>query len=134
MPVPFRQAGRSWTLTSSPAGALYGDLPEGDYEASWMNDAELRRDTSHQRDLKASEWSDLLEETGFDIAHRSIVKVYLEFNDWVERAATPQAQIETLRRDFLSAPESVAVAFGIQPDGPAINFHWDVLVLRATKR
>jgi len=31
--VEFRQAGRSWTLTSSPAGGLYGDLPEGDYEA-----------------------------------------------------------------------------------------------------
>ena len=108
--------------------------PEGDYEASWMNDVEVRRDASHQRDLKVSEWSGLLEEAGFDIAHRSIVKVYLEFNDWVGRAATPQAQVGSLRRDFLSAPESVAAAFGISPDGPAINFHWDVLVLRAVKR
>ena len=31
--VEFRQGDRSWTLTSSPAGALYGDLPEGGYEA-----------------------------------------------------------------------------------------------------
>ncbi len=31
--VEFRQADRSWTLTSTPSGALYGDLPEGDYEA-----------------------------------------------------------------------------------------------------
>ena len=30
--VEFRQGDRSWSLTSSPAGALYGDLPEGDYE------------------------------------------------------------------------------------------------------
>ena len=31
--VELRQAGRAWTLTSSASGALYADLPEGDFEA-----------------------------------------------------------------------------------------------------
>ena len=31
--VEIRRADQAWTLTSSASGALYGDLPEGDYEA-----------------------------------------------------------------------------------------------------
>ena len=108
--------------------------PEGEYEASWMNDVELRRDATHQRDLTVSEWRSLLGGVGFDITHWSMTKVYLEFNDWVLRAATHQVDEEPLRRDFLSAPASVVAAFGIQPNGEAIDFHWDVVVLRAVKR
>ena len=108
--------------------------PEGDYEAVWVNDVELRRDATHQKDLKPSEWRSLLVGAGFDITHWSLAKIHLEFNNWVRRAATPQEEAKSLRRDFLSAPASVVAALGIQPDGEAINFHWDALVLRAAKR
>jgi len=108
--------------------------PEGDYEALWMNDVEVRRDATHQRDLKPSEWRSFLANVGFEITHWSMVKGYLEFNNWVRRSAMPQEKIERLRQDFLSAPASVVEAFGIQPEGEAINFHWDALVLRAVKQ
>ena len=108
--------------------------PEGDYEALWMNDVEVRRDATHQTDLKPSGWRSLLANVGLEITHWSMAKVYLEFNNWVRRSATPREKIECLRRDFLSAPASVVEAFGIQPEGQAINFHWDALVLRAVKQ
>lgn len=108
--------------------------PEGDHEARWMNDVEVRRDASHQRDLKPSEWRALLEGVGFELTHWSLAKVYLEFNDWVQLAATPKERVEPLRQDFLLAPAPVVAAFGIRPNGEAIDFHWDALVLRAVKR
>ena len=97
--------------------------PEGDPEADWLNDVELRRDSSHQRDWKPSEWLALLEDTGLQVTHRSMAKVHLEFNDWVLRSATPQALIRPLRRDFLSAGPAVIKAFGIRPEGEDIHFH-----------
>lgn len=108
--------------------------PEGDQEARWMNDVEVRRDATHQKGLRPSEWRNLLEGLGFGITHWSLAKVYLEFNDWVQRADTPQHLIKPLREDFLRAPAAVVATFGIQPDDGAINFHWDALVLRAVKR
>ena len=107
--------------------------PEGDPEADWLNDVELRRDSSHQRDWKPSEWLALLEDTGLQVTHRSMAKVHLEFNDWVLRSATPQALIRPLRRDFLSAGPAVIKAFGIRPEREDIHFHWDVLVVRAVR-
>jgi len=107
--------------------------PEGDQEARWMHDVEVRRDATHQRALKPSEWSGLLEGLGFKVTHRSLAKVNLEFNDWVQRADTPEELVEPLRDDFLTAPEAVVEAFNIRPDNHAIHFHWDALVLRAVK-
>ena len=63
-----------------------------------------------------------------------ITKVYLEFNDWVLRSATPEDRVESLRRDFLTASASIVDAFGIRLQGEEISFSWDVLVLRAVKR
>ena len=120
-----------------PGGAfLLSDTvaPEDDPEADWLNDVELRRDPSHQRDWRPSEWLALLEDTGLQVTHRNMARVHLEFNDWVLRSATPQPLIEPLRRDFLSARPSVVEAFGIRPEGEAIHFHWDVLVVRAVRR
>ena len=107
--------------------------PEGSFEAGWMNDVEVRRDATHIKDRKVSQWNGLLAEVGFHVTHYSMAKVYLEFNDWVKRAATPQHEVEPLRRDFLAAPATVKSAFGIQRDGDDITFHWDVLVFRAEK-
>ena len=131
-----KAVGKVWRVLKPGAPFILSDpaAPEGEYEASWMNDVELQRDATHQRDLKVSEWRGLVEGVGFDITHWSMAKVYLEFNDWVRRAATPPAGVEFLRRDFLSAPASVVAAFGINPNGEAIDFHWDVVVLRAVKR
>ena len=130
-----RAVSEVWRVLKPGAPLILTDpaAPEGDFEAAWMNDVEVRRDFTHQRDRKVSEWQQLLEGAGLQVTHWSMAKVYLEFNDWVQRSATPMAEVESLRRDFLSAPDSVKTAFGIQPQGDDIKFHWDVLVFRAVK-
>lgn len=130
-----RAVAEVWRVLKPGSPFILSDpaAPESEYEAAWMNGVEVRRDATHQRDLRVSEWQHLLENAGFHLTHWSMARVYLEFNDWVQRAATPRAEVESLRRDFLTAPESVVAAFGIQPDGEAIKFHWDVLVFRAVK-
>ena len=125
----------AWRVLKPGAPLILTDpaAPEGDFEASWMNDVEVRRDATHQRDRKVSEWWHLLEGAGFKLTHWSMAKVYLEFNDWVRRSGTPAGEVESLRRDFLAAPASVKAAFGILAEGDDIKFHWDVLVFRAVK-
>lgn len=108
--------------------------PEDDAVSAWMNDVELRRDATHVWDRKPSEWRVMLQEIGLEVTHLQMVRVHLEFNDWVKRSATPEEEIEPLRRDFLSASEAVVDAFGIEPEGDGINFNWPVVVLRAVKK
>jgi ubiquinone/menaquinone biosynthesis C-methylase UbiE len=125
-----------WRVLKTDAPLILSDpvSPEDNAVASWMHDIEMRRDASHQRDLTAREWFSMLEENGFELTHACDTKVHLEFNDWVQRSATPEDLVEPLRRDFLTASAPVVDAFGIRRQGDEISFSWDVLVLRAVKR
>ncbi|MBM3942494.1 MAG: class I SAM-dependent methyltransferase [SAR202 cluster bacterium] len=107
--------------------------PEADAVANWMNDVELRRDYSHGRNRKVSEWRELLEERGLSIRGTENPRIHLEFNDWVARTATPAGEVTTLRRDFLNASPAVREAFQIQPTGDDIHFSWPCLAFRAVK-
>jgi SAM-dependent methyltransferase len=119
-----------------PGGAfLFTDpvAPESDDDDRWMNDVEVRRDPTHIRDLRASEWHTLLARAGLTVTHTSMARVHLEFDDWVKRADTPPQLIEPLRRDFLNARPSVVQAFRIRREGGDFFFSWSVLVARAVK-
>ncbi len=131
-----RAVKEAWRVLKPGAPLILTDpaAPEDDSLTAWMNDIEVRRDPTHQRDRKVSEWRKLLEEVGFQMTHAAMAKVHLEFNDWVRRAGTREAEVEPLRRDFLSASDSVKAAFGIHSEGEDIRFHWEVLVFRAVKQ
>lgn len=132
LPLALREISR----VLKPGGVfLLSDTcaPEEDAVAAWMNDVELRRDTTHVWDRKQSEWRVMLQEVGLAVTHLQMARVHLEFNDWVKRSATPEEEVDSLRRDFLSASEAVVDAFGIEPEGGGINFSWPVVVLRAVK-
>ncbi len=107
--------------------------PEDDAVARWMNDVELRRDFSHVHNRKVSQWEAILAARGLTITGREMPRIYLEFNDWVARTATPQHEAESLRRHFLHASAPVRQAFQIQPAGDDIHFSWPCLVFRAVK-
>lgn len=119
-----------------PGGALVvadSVAPEDDAVSRWMNDVELRRDFSHVQNRKVSRWETMLATRDLSIAGQETVRIHLEFNDWVARTATPQAEAQALRRDFLEAGPSVRQAFQIQPAGDDIHFSWPCLVFRAVK-
>ena len=100
-----------------------------------MHDIEVRRDTSHVRDLTLPEWLALLDENRFDVTDSAITPVNLQFDDWARRSGTPASEVERLRRDFLDAPPVAVAAFDIERDETgAIHFHWDCLVLRAVPK
>ncbi len=107
--------------------------PSDDSAAVWMNDIELRRDYSHIQDRQEQVIDNLLRRRGLTIVRKEHTRIGLHFNDWVARTATPQDEVESLRRDFLDAPEIVRQAFQISPDGDDIGFSWPCLIFLATK-
>ena len=107
--------------------------PPDDAAAVWMNDIELRRDYSHIQDRQERVIDNLVCRRGLTLVRKEHTRIGLRFNDWVARTATPQAEVESLRRDFLDAPEVVRQAFQILPDGDDIGFSWPCLIFLATK-
>jgi SAM-dependent methyltransferase len=108
--------------------------PEDDAVAEWMNDIELRRDFSHVKDRQVPEIEAMLAGRGLLIVQQEHARIYLQFNDWVARTATPQEEVATLRDDFLSAAPGIREAFQIQAIGEDIHFSWPCLVFRAVKQ
>jgi len=107
--------------------------PEDDALALWYNDVELRRDFSHVENRKVSVLLQMLEDRGLTVVERYDERTYMMFNDWVERTATPEAEVTSLRRDFLSATRNAKDTFLIEQKGDDIAFAWPSLVFRAVK-
>lgn len=108
--------------------------PEDPALAAWMNDLEVRRDPSHVRNLPASEWLARIRAAGLGVTDRASCHVYLSMPDWAQRAAVNKAETAGLASAFLAAPPAAKARFGITPhaDG-TLTFHWDCVVVRATK-
>jgi SAM-dependent methyltransferase len=132
----FAQALDEVRRVLKPGGALVmadSVAPEDDAVAQWMNHIELRRDFSHVKNRQVSEIEAILSARGLTIDEREYARIYLQFNDWVARTATPPDEVEALRKDFLSAPSSVREAFQIGSASGDIHFSWPCLVFRAVK-
>ncbi len=108
--------------------------PEDRAAASWMHEIERKRDPSHVRNLPSSEWRSAVEAAGLQVTDTAQSYVHLEYPDWAERAGMSPTSMASLANDLASAPADIKRAFGIQPhDDGTIDFHWDVVVLRAVK-
>jgi ubiquinone/menaquinone biosynthesis C-methylase UbiE len=119
-----------------PGGALVmadSVSPEDDALAAWFNDVELRRDFSHMENRKVSVLLQMLAKRGLNVVERYDERTYMTFNDWVERTATPEVEVITLRRDFLNATPAAKEAFLIQERDGDITFAWPSLVFKAVK-
>ena len=93
---------------------------------------ELRRDYSHAKNRQETQIEELVATRGMAIAAKRYTRIGLHFNDWVARTATPAAEAESLRRDFLEANEAVREAFQIQPQNGDISFSWPCLISPAS--
>ncbi|HWQ27559.1 MAG TPA: class I SAM-dependent methyltransferase [Dehalococcoidia bacterium] len=105
--------------------------PEDPELDAWMNDVELRRDPTHVRDRRPSEWRALLREAGFRIERDYMARSPQEFEVWVSRAGTAADAIPGLRRDFERPPAGAVDAFGMRHEGGTIRWAWDNYVTLA---
>ena len=78
---------------------------------------ELLRDTSHVRDYSDAEWRRMLSDAGFGVLEVQSWPVRLEFQTWVERMKTPQANVQAIRALQKGAPIEVSEALAYEPDG-----------------
>ncbi len=83
---------------------------------TFMQAVELLRDPSHVRDHSIQQWRALMTEAGFTSSVVRAWDIPLNFESWVERIATPAANVAMLRTLFACAPAEVQNAFKIQPD------------------
>ena len=107
--------------------------PEDDSLADWFNDVELRRDFSHVENRKVSVLLKMLEGRGLEVVEKYDERTFMTFNDWVARTATPEAEVASLRQDFLSATPAAKEVFQIREQDEDIAFAWPSLVFRAVK-
>ena len=120
-----------------PGGVLVvGDTcaPEDQAIAEWMHGIEMARDASHIRNLAPSEWQAAVEAIGLDVTEVAMSYVLLQWPDWAERAGMNEKASAALRDEMLSAPTGAQDAFAfVKNNEGTVDFHWDVVVIRAVK-
>ena len=77
---------------------------------------ELLRDPSHVRDHTAAQWLAMLGAAGFAAGVVFTWGVRLQFDNWVERMATPPAAVGQLRTLLANAPAEVRALLQVEAD------------------
>lgn len=97
---------------------------------TYLQSAEVLRDTSHVRDYAAAEWLRQVSEAGLYTRSHSRQRLRLEFTSWVERMRTPEAMRVAIRGLQQAMGAEVREYYEIEQDG---SFSTDVLVLWAER-
>jgi ubiquinone/menaquinone biosynthesis C-methylase UbiE len=110
-------------------------VPEADDFDLFYNTLEKRRDYSHFRAWKKSEWLRMLESAGFEIFewHR-FVKTF-HYEPWCNRMNLAESEKENLSQYILNAPQIVKEKFKVSiVDDQVISFQGEAIILKAVKR
>lgn len=109
--------------------------PEQNRYDAFYNDIEKRRDASHVRAWKKSEWIHVLEKTGFRLETLACFPKPFRFQDWCERAGLPEADRDALERNLLEAEEDVRGFFSVQADetGRLSSFTGEAVYIQAVR-
>jgi ubiquinone/menaquinone biosynthesis C-methylase UbiE len=101
----------------------------------FINDIEWRRDTSHARSYRLSEWRAMIEATGLAVDVVEPFERRHDFAEWTARSRMDAAERAELERTILQAPERVREFFGVAltPDGGVESFTDHKFLLRARK-
>jgi len=83
---------------------------------TYLQAIELLRDPSHVRDHTAPQWIAMFDAAGFAPDLIFEWGVPLDFDDWIERMATPADNVAVLRKFLTEAPVEVQQALAIMPD------------------
>jgi len=106
--------------------------PEDPAQDTFLNCIELLRDPSHVRDYSVSQWLAIFSDAG--LAPEAIASwgAPLEFDDWVQRMATPAPTRAQLRALFENATDRVRAAFALRTQG-SFGFEMPIALLRGSR-
>ncbi|MFJ8236785.1 class I SAM-dependent methyltransferase [Ureibacillus sp. NPDC094379] len=108
--------------------------PELDEYDHFYNFVEKKRDPSHVRAYKKSEWIACLEKEGFTIQTFSTFKKTFNFDVWCEMMDVPQQDKEELNAFMNSASKNLQLHFLIELlDGQVQSFQGQSMLLVASK-
>ncbi|WP_085524288.1 class I SAM-dependent methyltransferase [Tuberibacillus sp. Marseille-P3662] len=109
--------------------------PEDDAFDHFYNTIEKKRDASHYRAWKKTEWLRMLELSGFEIDEVHRFDKSFEFASWCQRMNVSEADQKALNDYMLEVPESVKHQFRFRTnnDQQMISFQGQAIVLKATK-
>lgn len=109
--------------------------PEEDELDRFINEVEWRRDTTHVRGYRASEWETFITEAGLTVDAIEPFQRRYEFDSWTARSRMSDDERRELEEMMLSAPDRVRDYFHIDVrDGRIDSFDDNKLLLRARKR
>lgn len=84
---------------------------------TFLNAVELLRDPSHVRDFTPAEWIGFFQNAGFETEVRYRWDLYLDFESWTQRMATPALNVQAIEQLLTVAPSEVSAAFKVTADG-----------------
>lgn len=84
---------------------------------TYLNAIELLRDPSHVRDYTRVEWQAFFNAAGFHAESIFSVRIYLAFENWTQRMATPEVNRAAIRALYMVAPAEVKEALRIDEQG-----------------
>lgn len=108
--------------------------PEKDEWDMFYNTVEKKRDPSHHRALKKSEWLSLLEEARFQIEQLITFSKMFKFQSWWERMGLPEQEKTELEQYMLqAAPETKAHFHIVIEDGRVMSFQGQSVLIVCKK-
>jgi len=107
---------------------------EADALDKLYNEIEKRRDPSHARAWKKSEWLRKVEIAGLETEQLLQFQKTFQFESWCRRMKFDGEPKEALERMMLEQPAAVRQALGLQTeDGKLVSFQGKYMMLRARK-
>jgi ubiquinone/menaquinone biosynthesis C-methylase UbiE len=90
--------------------------PESPLLDTVLQTLEILRDASHVRNYRTSEWTAVLDGTGFTAPKMNRWKLPMQFDSWIARIGTPAPRVEALKTVLQALPEEARGYFALQPD------------------
>jgi ubiquinone/menaquinone biosynthesis C-methylase UbiE len=120
-----------------PSGQFLLDdnvVPEVEDYDLFYNIIEKRRDYSHFRAWKKSEWLKMLEMNGFEISEMHRFEKIFHYESWCNRMNLPEREKEKLTQYILNASPKIKEKFKIaSKDDQIISFVGEAIILKAIK-
>lgn len=108
--------------------------PEDDELDRFINDVEWRRDKTHMRSYRVSEWKSFVSEAGLTVDLVETFERRYDFDDWTARSRMDPSERDELASIILNAPAHVKEFFSVdETDGRVESLGDNKFILRARK-